>query len=90
GFMYLCASIDVYSRCIVGWSVSNSMEADWVVKTLKEAVSQNGKPEIINSDQGSQFTSNEYVSYLKSLGTVRISIDGKGRATDNAHIERFF
>ena len=90
GFMYLCASIDVYSRCIVGWSVSNSMEADWVVKTLKEAVSQKGKPEIINSDQGRQFTSDEYVSYLKSLGTVRISIDGKGRATDNAHIERFF
>lgn len=90
GFMYLCAIIDVYSRCIVGWSISNSMEADWVVKTLKEAVSQNGKPEIINSDQGSQFTSDEYVSYLKSLGTVRISMDGKGRANDNAHIERFF
>jgi putative transposase len=90
GFMYLCAIIDIYSRCIVGWSVSNSMEANWVVNTLKEAVSANGKPSIINSDQGAQFTSDEYVSYVKSLKTVKISMDGKGRATDNAYIERFF
>lgn len=90
GFMYLCAIIDVYSRCIVGWSISNSMETAWVVKTVKSAVKDNGKPEIINSDQGSQFTSEEYVTYIKSLETVRISMDGKGRATDNAHVERFF
>lgn len=90
GFMYLCAIIDVYSRCIVGWSVSNSMEANWVVNTLKEAIRKNGKPEIINSDQGTQFTSDEYTGYVKRLKTVKISMDGKGRATDNAYIERFF
>ena len=90
GFIYLCAIIDVYSRCIVGWSISNSMEASWVVQTLHEAIRKNGKPEIINSDQGTQFTSDEYINYLKSLQTVKISMDGKGRATDNVYIERFF
>jgi len=90
GFMYLVAIMDLYSRYIVGWSLSNTMEAEWVVNTLKTAISCHGKPGIINSDQGSQFTSEEYVEYVKSLGTVKISMDGKGRATDNAHIERFF
>jgi putative transposase len=90
GFMYLCAIIDVHSRYIVGWSVSNSSEAEWVVKTVKEAINENGKPEIINSDQGTQFTSEAYIGFLKRLETVKISMDGKGRATDNAHIERFF
>lgn len=90
GFMYLVAIMDLYSRYIVGWSLSNTMEAEWVVDTLKTAVGQYGKPGIINSDQGSQFTSDEYVNYVKSLETVKISMDGKGRATDNAHIERFF
>lgn len=90
GFMYLRAKIDVYSRYIVGWDISNTMEADWVVRTLKKAVQSKGSPEIINSDQVSQFTSEEYISYVKSLKTVDISMDGKGRATDNAHIERFF
>lgn len=90
GFMYLCAIIDVYSRYIVGWSVSNSMETAWVVRTLGEAIRQHGKPEIINSDQGTQFTSEEYIKFVKSQETIQISMDGKGRATDNAHIERFF
>lgn len=90
GFMYLLAIMDIYSRCIVGWSISNTMEAEWVVDTLKEAIDRHGKPDIINSDQGGQFTSDEYVNYIKSLVTVRISMDGKGRATDNSHIERFF
>ena len=90
GFMYLTAIIDVYSRFIVGWDISNTMDADWVVRTLKMAVESHGKPQIINSDQGTQFTSEEYISYVKSLKTVAISMDGKGRATDNAHIERFF
>ena len=90
GFMYLVAIMDLYSRYIVGWSLSNTMEAEWVVDTLKEAINQHGKPGIINSDQGSQFTSDEYVDYVKSLETVKISMDGKGRATDNAFIERFF
>jgi len=90
GFMYLCAIIDIYSRYIVGWSISNTMEAKWVVETVETAVERYGKPEIINSDQGAQFTSEEYVNYIKGLGSTRISMDGKGRATDNAHIERFF
>ena len=90
GFMYLVAIIDVHSRYIVGWDISNTMEAEWVVKTIKQAVAIHGKPEIINSDQGSQFTSDEYIEYIKSLDTVKISMDGKGRATDNAYIERFF
>jgi putative transposase len=90
GFMYLVAIIDVYSRYIVGWSVSNTMDADWVVDCLKATVQTHGTPEIINSDQGSQFTGHEYIEYIKSLNTVKISMDGKGRATDNAYIERFF
>jgi len=90
GYMYLLAIMDLYSRYIVGWSLSNTMETQWVVQTLQVAVGQHGKPEIINSDQGSQFTSEEYVEYVKSLKTVKISMDGKGRATDNAFIERFF
>ncbi|MEX1211394.1 MAG: IS3 family transposase [Balneolaceae bacterium] len=90
GFMYLVAIIDVHSRYIVGWDISNTMMADWVVQTLQTAIEAHGAPGIINSDQGVQFTSHEYVAYVKSLDTVRISMDGKGRATDNAHIERFF
>ena len=90
GFMYLLAIMDIYSRMIVGWSLSNTMEASWVVNTLKIAISRYGKPEIINSDQGRQFTSDEYVNYVKSLETVKISMDGKGRAIDNVFIERFF
>lgn len=90
GFMYMVAIMDLYSRYIVGWSLSNTMEAQWVVDTLTVAIGKYGKPGIINSDQGSQFTSDEYVDYVKSLKTVKISMDGKGRATDNAFIERFF
>lgn len=90
GFMYMVAIMDLYSRYIVGWSLSNTMDAAWVVNTLKEAVDRFGKPSIINSDQGSQFTSDDYIGYVKSLETVRISMDGKGRATDNAFIERFW
>ena len=90
GFLYLVAIIDVHSRYIVGWDISNTMDAEWVVCCVKQAIARYGAPEIINSDQGSQFTSDEYVQYIKSLETVRISMDGKGRATDNAYIERFF
>ena len=89
-FMYLLAIMDLYSRYIVGWSLSNTMDTEWVVYTLKVAIKNYGKPDIINSDQGSQFTSDEYVNYVKSLETVKISMDGKGRATDNIFIERFF
>jgi putative transposase len=90
GFMYLLAIMDVYSRYIVGWSLSNTMEAEWVVNTLEVSIGEYGKPEIINSDQGSQFTSEEYVNFIKGLETVQLSMDGKGRAIDNVYIERFF
>ncbi len=89
GFMYLCAIIDLYSRYIVGWSISNSMEAEWVVGVVTDSIARHGKPEILNSDQGSQFTSDEYIGLLKG-NKVNISMDGKGRATDNAYIERFW
>jgi putative transposase len=90
GFMYLLAIMDIYSRCILGWSLSNTMEAQWVIDTLRMTVDMYGKPEIINTDQGCQFTSDEYIAFVKSLETVKISMDGKGRATDNVFIERFF
>lgn len=90
GFMYLLAIMDVYSRFIVGWSLSNTMESEWVVNTLSASITEYGKPEIINSDQGSQFTSDEYVRFVKGFETVKISMDGKGRAIDNVYIERFF
>jgi putative transposase len=89
GFMYLTAIIDVYSRFIVGWQVSNSMEKQTQTALLKATIEKYGKPEVINSDQGSQYTSEHWVSFVSSQG-IAISMDGKGRATDNAFIERFF
>lgn len=90
GFVYLVAIIDWHSRFIVGWSISNTITTDFVVRTVNEAIRVHGKPEIINSDQGSQFTSKDYIDCIKSHETIKISMDGKGRATDNAYIERFF
>lgn len=89
GFMYLFAIIDVYTRFIVGWSLSNSMTANWCIETINEAIITHGKPGIINSDQGSQFTCIDYVDFLKS-NEIEISMDGKGRAIDNIYIERFW
>jgi len=89
GFMYLFAVIDLYSRYVVGWSVSNTMTAEWCVEVLEEAISRYGKPDIINSDQGSQFTSDCYIQLLKA-NEIQISMDGKGRALDNIFIERLW
>jgi len=89
GYMYLTAIIDLHSRYVLNWSVSNSMDATWCKETLEEAIRIHGKPEIINTDQGSQYTSEEFSNYVKSTG-VRLSMDGKGRATDNAFIERLW
>ncbi|MGM0945105.1 MAG: IS3 family transposase [Bacteroidota bacterium] len=89
GFMYLTAIIDLYSRYIVGWSISNSMDAAWCKEVLQEAISQYGCPEIINTDQGSQFTSEIFTQSVFSNG-IRLSMDGKGRAIDNVFIERFW
>lgn len=89
GYMYLVAVIDLYSRYVVNWSISNSMEAEWCKQTLEEAIEQHGKPEIINTDQGSQFTSEVFSEYVLGQG-IRLSMDGKGRAIDNAFIERLW
>lgn len=90
GFVYMAAIIDWYSRFIVGWSISNTLQSDFVIRTVETAVAAYGKPEIINSDQGSQFTSNAYIDCIKGFETIKISMDGRGRATDNIMIERFF
>lgn len=89
GFMYLTAIIDVYSRFVVGWTLSNTLEAEVQQKLLKTAIIQYGKPEIVNSDQGSQFTCYDWVKLLKDSG-IKISMDGKGRALDNIFIERLW
>ena len=89
GFMYLYAVIDVYSRYIVAWDISNSMTAEWCASITKSAIDTHGKPQIINSDQGAQFTAAAHVALLKSQD-IAISMDGKGRAIDNIFIERFW
>jgi len=89
GFMYLTAIIDVYSRFIVGWGLSNSLDAEASLDVVKQAIATHGKPEILNSDQGVQFTCKMYVDYLKKEN-IQISMDGKGRALDNIFIERFW
>ena len=89
GFMYMTAFIDVYSRKIVGWGISNSMSKQWCINVLKDAIARYGKPEIINSDQGTQYTSAAW-THLLAQEEIKISMDGKGRATDNIWIERFW
>jgi putative transposase len=89
GFMYLTAIMDVYSRKILGWSISNSLDAQWCRQMLEETIKVHGKPEILNSDQGSQYTSALWTQYLEKEG-IQISMDGKGRALDNVWIERFW
>lgn len=89
GYMYLIAIIDLYSRYVVKWALSNSMEAEWCAEVLKEAIVEHGAPEMFNTDQGSQFTSDVFIEVLNDNG-ITISMDGKGRATDNIFIERLW
>ena len=89
GFMYLCAIIDVHTRYVVNWSLSNTMTAEWCTTVVSEAIEQHGKPEIMNTDQGSQFTSDVFTELLKEK-EIQISMDGKGRAIDNIFIERLW
>jgi hypothetical protein len=77
GFLYLTAIIDVYSRYVVGWGISNTLDAACSLKVTKEAIARHGKPEIINSDRGSQFTCHEWIEFLEQEG-IKISMDGKG------------
>lgn len=88
GFMFLMAVIDLHSRKVISWGVSNSMDTDFCCRVLNEAL-QAGKPEIFNTDQGSQFTSDSFTDLLKKHN-VQISMDGKGRAIDNIFIERLW
>ena len=89
GFMYLVAVMDWYSRKILSWRVSNTMESDFCVEALQEAMSRYGRPDIFNTDQGSQFTSKDFTGTLKEYA-VKISMDGRGRCQDNIIIERLW
>jgi putative transposase len=89
GFMYLTAIIDIYSRYVVGWGLSNTLAADASIKVLNDAILTHGKPEIVNSDQGSQFTCEKWVKTLNDYD-ISISMDGRGRALDNIYIERLW
>lgn len=88
GFVYLVAVMDLYSRYIVSWRISNTLEADFCCEALKEAL-ERGSPEYFNTDQGAQFTSRDFISILQSK-KIKISMDGKGRVIDNIFIERFW
>lgn len=89
GYMYLIAIVDLYSRYVLAWSVSNTMDAEWCSGVLKEALVNYPAPEIFNTDQGSQFTSDVFTGVLLSF-SIRISMDGKGRALDNIFVERLW
>lgn len=89
GFAYLVAVIDWYSRKVLSWRLSNSMEATFCVDCLEEALRVYARPEIFNSDQGSQFTGNAFTGVLKREG-ISISMDGRGRALDNIFVERLW
>ena len=88
GFLYLTAVIDWYSRCIVGWEVDDTLDTRMVINALKKAF-KTAKPVILNSDQGCQFTSHEYMEFLKE-NKIRQSMDGKSRWADNIMIERWY
>lgn len=92
GFMYLVAVIDWHSRFVLSWKVSNTMTIEFCKSCVQEAIDQYGSPEIFNSDQGCQFTSEKFIDIWKenNLENVKISMDGRGRATDNAIIERLW
>ena len=89
GFLYLVAIMDWASRSVLAWRLSNSMDPSFCVEALEEAIARHGKPQIFNTDQGSQFTSYEFMRVLKDHG-IAISMDGKGRWMDNVFIERLW
>jgi len=89
GFLYLVAIIDWYSRKVLSWRLSNTMDVGFCVEALKDALARYGSPEIFNSDQGSQFTSTDFTDVLRDA-KVKISMDGRGRWIDNRMIERLW
>lgn len=90
GYLYLVAVIDLYSRYVLNWSLSNTMTSLWCKQTLGEAIQKYGAPAIVNTDQGSQFTADEFTQYVVNDLDIRLSMDGKGRAIDNIFIERLW
>jgi len=89
GFLYLTAVIDWFSRYVLSWELSNTMDCQFCIVALERAMDRDVEPEIFNTDQGSQFTSNEFTQVLQSR-EIAISMDGKGRALDNVFIERLW
>lgn len=89
GFMYLIAVIDVYSRCILGYEISNNLGSEFCISCLECCIAKYGTPAILNTDQGVQFTCHAWISKLKQHH-IHISMDGKGRWADNIWIERFW
>ena len=89
GFVYLVAIMDWHSRRVLSWRVSNTLDTSFCVEALEEAIENHGVPEIFNTDQGSQFTSEEFTGVLKQHG-IQISMDGKGRWVDNVFVERLW
>ena len=89
GFVYLAAILDLYSRKVLSWRLSNTLDPSFCVEALEEALEQYGEPAIFNTDQGSQFTSDAFISVLK-VHSIEISMDGKGRALDNIYVERLW
>jgi len=89
GFLYLVAIMDWHTRMVLSWRISNTLEADFCVEALNEAIYRFGPPDIMNSDQGSQFTSFAWTDRLRRSG-IRISMGGKGRYLDNIFIERLW
>jgi putative transposase len=90
GYVYLVAIMDWYSRYVVSWEVSNSLEATFCITALKRAFKRYGYPGIFNSDQGSQYTGEEFQRVLQVSGQVRVSMDGRGRCMDNIFTERLW
>jgi len=89
GFVYLVAIVDWFSRKVLAWRLSITLSADFCIDALEEALARHGKPEIFNSDQGSQFTSTEFIKVLKDA-EIAISMDGKGAWRDNVFVERLW
>jgi putative transposase len=89
GFMYLVAIMDWHTRRVLSWRVSNTLDTDFCIEALEEALQRYGAPEIFNTDQGSQFTSEAFTGVLKEHG-INISMDGKGRWVDNVFVERLW
>ena len=89
GFVYLVAILDLFSRKVLSWRLSNSMDPAFCVAALEEAIERYGEPAIFNTDQGSQFTSDAFIGVLKRH-SIEISMDGKGRALDNVYVERMW